>query len=42
MNKSQTLGEYLAPSIKVVETKSQGVLCTSGDTENYGDGAWKW
>ena len=42
MNKDQTRGEYLAPSVKVVETRSQGVLCTSGSNESYNSGSWEW
>ena len=31
MTGSQQIGEYLAPHIKVIELKSQHVLCQSGD-----------
>ena len=42
MNKNQTSGEYLAPSVKVVETKVLQVLCTSGTKEAYVATTWRW
>lgn len=35
-------GEYLAPEVKVIEIKSQGVLCASGQLQEYDDGTWTW
>lgn len=35
-------GEYLAPEVKIIEFKSRGILCASGDTEDYADGTWNW
>lgn len=30
-------GEYFAPKVEIIEIKSRGVLCMSGDdTENWG------
>ena len=42
MNKNQTNGEYLAPSVKVVETKVLQVLCASGTKESYDKATWNW
>lgn len=35
-------GEYLAPEVKVIEIKSQGILCASGQPQEYDDGTWSW
>ena len=42
MEKKQFCGEYLAPSIKVVETKVLQALCASGTKESYDKGTWSW
>ena len=42
MNKNQPKGEYLAPNVKVVETRSRGVLCASGSNETYNEDTWQW
>lgn len=41
--------EYLAPDIRVIEIKAQGVLCVSGvfssdsdSTDGYSESGWDW
>lgn len=41
MKKKKKDGEYLTPKIKVIEIKSQGVLCMSGDPLQSYPG-WEW
>ena len=36
-NKGNAQAPYASPDVKVVEIKAQGVLCQSGDTEQYGN-----
>ena len=42
MNNKQFSGEYLAPSVKVVETKVLQVLCASGTKQSYVSALWSW
>ena len=42
MKQNTFSGQYLAPEVKVVETKPQGVLCASGNKEKYDNGSWSW
>ena len=42
MNNKQISGEYLAPQVKVTQTKVLQVLCTSGTKESYVATTWQW
>ena len=37
-----TLGEYVSPEVKVILLHPEGVLCSSGMTEKFEDGAFDW
>ena len=37
-----SLGAYVAPETKVVDFVSEGVLCSSGITEQFEDGNFDW
>lgn len=36
--KSEGRDHYEAPEVKVLEVKSEGIICGSGETEQYGPG----
>lgn len=36
------LEAYESPQIKVIELQSEGVLCSSGLTEDFEDGDFNW
>ena len=42
MKETYLKGEYLAPEVKMIEISSREVLCASGDTQEYENGAWSW
>ena len=48
MNNKKLSGEYLAPKVKVIQTKVLQVLCssviseTTGNKGDYVLGTWKW
>ena len=35
-------GEYVTPETKVIDLLVEGVLCSSGLTEQFEDGAFDW
>ena len=39
---SQSQSGYIAPETRIMNVQSEGVLCTSGSTEDYSDGEFDW
>ena len=37
-----TFKEYVSPEVKVILLHPEGVLCSSGMTEKFEDGAFDW